>query len=163
MDFPLRRVLFVVIFALLLIPGVNLVATTVKKKGFRATQQYQADVLALQRAKISLTEALGMEERLEKYTKPRILKTLEAKIAESEARFKALLATKQPWRGSKAAADPVTRTAAARARRRRIGRTPGNGYAVELKPGTATWVWHPARFGEPGRARTLMERTRRRG
>ncbi len=52
----------------------------VYNKGFRAYQQYQADEFSLQRAKISLNEALGMEERLEKYTRPRLLKALEAKI-----------------------------------------------------------------------------------
>jgi multidrug resistance efflux pump len=49
-------------------------------KGFRSTAQLKADELAMQKAKISLDEAEGMEERLEKYTAPRLIKNLEAKI-----------------------------------------------------------------------------------
>ena len=49
-------------------------------KGYRAAAQVKADELNLQQAKIALTEAEGMAFRLENYTKPRLLKSLEAKI-----------------------------------------------------------------------------------
>jgi multidrug resistance efflux pump len=54
-------------------------ATT--KKGFRSPAQLKADILALQQAQIALTEAEGMSTRLEKYTAPKIIKELEAKVA----------------------------------------------------------------------------------
>jgi multidrug efflux pump subunit AcrA (membrane-fusion protein) len=49
-------------------------------KGYRASAQYKADLLALQRAELALREAKRMEERLVKYTGPKILKSLEAKL-----------------------------------------------------------------------------------
>ncbi len=48
-------------------------------KGFRAKTQLDADLLALQQTEIALTEAKGMQVRLEKFTAPRLLKALEAK------------------------------------------------------------------------------------
>ncbi len=51
----------------------------VHQKGFRATAQLNADLLALQQAEIALREAKGMRERLETYTAPKLIKTLEAK------------------------------------------------------------------------------------
>lgn len=50
------------------------------KKGFRSSSQLKADALALQQADINLQEAEGMSERLEKYTAPKLIKALEAKI-----------------------------------------------------------------------------------
>ncbi len=52
----------------------------VMEKKFRAAAQYQADKLALDQAELALREAKGMEARLLKYTAPRILKSLEAKL-----------------------------------------------------------------------------------
>jgi len=49
-------------------------------KGFRSSAQLYADKLTLEQAEIALREAEGMEYRLEKYTAPRLLKNLEAKI-----------------------------------------------------------------------------------
>jgi multidrug efflux pump subunit AcrA (membrane-fusion protein) len=49
-------------------------------KGFRTRAQYEADVLNMKRAEIALAEAERMEERLLKYTGPKILKSLQAKI-----------------------------------------------------------------------------------
>jgi HlyD family secretion protein len=54
-------------------------------KGFRATAQYSADQLELQRAEMAYREAKGMEERLIKYTGPRLLKSLEAKLQSIKA------------------------------------------------------------------------------
>ena len=51
-----------------------------KKKGFRTSGQLKADQLNDQQASIALEEAEGMLERLEKFTGPKILKSLEAKI-----------------------------------------------------------------------------------
>ena len=51
------------------------------KKRYRATAQLNADILALQKAQIDLREAEGMALRLDKFTAPRVLKALEAKIA----------------------------------------------------------------------------------
>jgi multidrug resistance efflux pump len=50
-------------------------------KGFRATAQMNADELAMHQAQIALREAEGMEIRLEKYTAPKLIKNLKAKIA----------------------------------------------------------------------------------
>jgi HlyD family secretion protein len=49
-------------------------------KGFRAPSQVQADALAVQQTDINLREAEGMVLRLEKYTMPRLLKNLQAKL-----------------------------------------------------------------------------------
>ena len=49
-------------------------------KGFRASAQYMADEMEVQRCEIALREARGMKERLNKYTKPRLMKALEAKL-----------------------------------------------------------------------------------
>ncbi|HEY2159354.1 MAG TPA: efflux RND transporter periplasmic adaptor subunit, partial [Isosphaeraceae bacterium] len=57
----------------------------VLEKKFRAQAQYQADKLALDQAELALREAKGMEERLIKYTGPRILKSLEAKLQSIKA------------------------------------------------------------------------------
>jgi len=54
-------------------------------KGFRTRAQYEADVLNLRRSEIALAEAMGMEERLVKYTGPKILKSLEAKLEANRA------------------------------------------------------------------------------
>ena len=51
-----------------------------KEKGFRTTSQLKADELNDQQASIALEEAQGMLERLDKFTGPKILKSLEAKI-----------------------------------------------------------------------------------
>lgn len=51
------------------------------RKRYRATAQLNADLLAWQQAQIALREAEGMARRLDKYTAPRVLKALEAKIA----------------------------------------------------------------------------------
>jgi hypothetical protein len=48
--------------------------------GFRSESQLQGDRLMHERSVISLNEAVEMERRLVKYTGPRILKSLEAKI-----------------------------------------------------------------------------------
>jgi multidrug resistance efflux pump len=50
-------------------------------KGFRTATQVQADALAYQQASIALEEALGMANRLDKFTGPKLLKNLEAKLA----------------------------------------------------------------------------------
>ena len=55
------------------------------KKGFRTSSQLKADELSDQQASIALEEAEGMLERLEKFTGPKILKSLEAKIKAIEA------------------------------------------------------------------------------
>lgn len=57
------------------------------RNGFRSSSQLKADALVLQQAEIKLREAEGMSERLDKYTAPKIIKALEAKI-------KAILADK---------------------------------------------------------------------
>ncbi len=54
-------------------------------KGFRAPSQYQADILALDRAKIALGEAEMMEKRLVNYTGPKLIKSLEAKLEANRA------------------------------------------------------------------------------
>lgn len=51
-----------------------------QKKGFRTISQLKADELSDQQTSIALEEAEGMLERLEKFTGPKILKSLEAKI-----------------------------------------------------------------------------------
>jgi len=50
-------------------------------KNLRTAAQLRADELDLQRADFVLSEAQGMLERLEKFTAPKILKSLEAKLA----------------------------------------------------------------------------------
>jgi multidrug resistance efflux pump len=52
----------------------------VTKKGFRAPAQLTADEFAYKKSTIYLEEAEGMLSRLEKYTAPKILKTLEANL-----------------------------------------------------------------------------------
>jgi HlyD family secretion protein len=54
-------------------------------KGFRAPSQYQADILALERARIALAEAEMMEKRLVQFTGPKLLKSLEAKLEANRA------------------------------------------------------------------------------
>lgn len=49
-------------------------------KGFRAAAQYSADEIELQRCDMALKQAKGMEERLTKYTAPRLLMSLKAKL-----------------------------------------------------------------------------------
>ncbi|MFO0909675.1 MAG: HlyD family efflux transporter periplasmic adaptor subunit [Isosphaeraceae bacterium] len=49
-------------------------------KGYRSPTQLQADLLALEQAQFRLREAEGMEIRLEKFTKPRLITNLKAKI-----------------------------------------------------------------------------------
>ena len=46
-------------------------------KGFRATSQLQADELGYQQSSIALREARGMLHRLDKFTGPKHLKSLE--------------------------------------------------------------------------------------
>ncbi|WP_206108005.1 efflux RND transporter periplasmic adaptor subunit [Paludisphaera soli] len=53
----------------------------VTQKGLRTSSQLRADELALQQAEFVLSEAQGMLLRLEKFTGPKILKSLEAKLA----------------------------------------------------------------------------------
>ncbi|AMV39008.1 efflux RND transporter periplasmic adaptor subunit [Planctomyces sp. SH-PL62] len=53
----------------------------VTAKGLRTSSQLRADELSLQQSEFVLSEAKGMLERLEKYTGPKILKSLEAKLA----------------------------------------------------------------------------------
>jgi HlyD family secretion protein len=55
------------------------------EKGFRAKAQLNADLLAEQQTRIALEEAEGMLERLAKFTGPKILKSLEAKIKAIES------------------------------------------------------------------------------
>jgi HlyD family secretion protein len=54
-------------------------------KGFRAPSQYQADILAMERATIALGEAERMERRLVDYTGPKLIKSLEAKLEANKA------------------------------------------------------------------------------
>ena len=54
-------------------------------KGYRAPSQYQADILALERAVIALGEAERMEKRLIDFTGPKIIKSLEAKLEANKA------------------------------------------------------------------------------
>jgi multidrug resistance efflux pump len=49
-------------------------------KGFRSPAQVKADELGYQQAQIALAEAQGMALRLEKFTAPRLIKNLQAKI-----------------------------------------------------------------------------------
>ena len=56
-----------------------------KQKGFRTTAQLKADELNDQQASIALEEAEGMLERLVKFTGPKNLKSLEAKIKAIQA------------------------------------------------------------------------------
>ncbi len=49
-------------------------------KGFRSDTQLQADFTDNTKNKIMLEEAMGMQDRLEKFTAPRIMKELQAKI-----------------------------------------------------------------------------------
>lgn len=49
-------------------------------KGFRTSSQVEADALGFQQTDIALAEAKGMLERLEKFTAPKIIKSLEAKL-----------------------------------------------------------------------------------
>jgi len=57
----------------------------VYQKGFRTRAQYEADVLALKRSEIALGEAERMEDRLLRYTGPKIIKSLEAKLEANRA------------------------------------------------------------------------------
>jgi multidrug efflux pump subunit AcrA (membrane-fusion protein) len=57
----------------------------VMEKRFRAPAQYQADKLGLDQAELALREARGMEVRLIKYTGPKLLKSLEAKLKSIES------------------------------------------------------------------------------
>lgn len=50
------------------------------KKGIRSVNQLQADEIDHNKNKIMLEEAMGMKERLEKFTAPKILKELQARI-----------------------------------------------------------------------------------
>ena len=50
------------------------------KKGFRTQAQLTADMLADQQTGIALSEANGMLVRLEQFTGPKIIKSLEAKL-----------------------------------------------------------------------------------
>ena len=49
-------------------------------KGFRAAEQYKADLGDRNRSDLGLKEARGMEVRLVKFTGPRLIKSLEAKL-----------------------------------------------------------------------------------
>jgi hypothetical protein len=51
-----------------------------RKKGFRTSFQVNGDRLALEQAKIALSEANGMLDRLSKQTGPKIIKALEANV-----------------------------------------------------------------------------------
>jgi multidrug resistance efflux pump len=51
------------------------------KKGLISPAMHNSDKYSLQRAQIALAEALKMQERLELYAVPRLLKNLEAKVA----------------------------------------------------------------------------------
>jgi RND family efflux transporter MFP subunit len=64
-------------------------------KGMRAKGQLQADRLSVQQAEIAYQGALNMKERLEKYTAPRLIKSLEAKIEANRADLLAQEATFQ--------------------------------------------------------------------
>jgi HlyD family secretion protein len=55
------------------------------KKKYRAASQLQADVLWKQQADIALSQALGMQERLVKFTAPRLIKGLTAKLEANKA------------------------------------------------------------------------------
>jgi HlyD family secretion protein len=55
------------------------------KKGIRPLTQFNADKLAWERSKISLRESERMLERLEKFTAPRLIKDLEAKLEANRA------------------------------------------------------------------------------
>ena len=50
------------------------------KKGIRSLNQLQADEFDHNKNKIMLEEAMGMKERLEKFTAPKLLKELQARI-----------------------------------------------------------------------------------
>ena len=54
-------------------------------KGFRAPSQYQADILAMERANIALSESEMMEKRLVNFTGPKLIKALEAKLEANKA------------------------------------------------------------------------------
>ncbi|WP_240907107.1 HlyD family secretion protein [Paludisphaera rhizosphaerae] len=58
---------------------------TVQQKGLRTSSQLKADELSLDQTDFVLSEAKGMLERLEKYTGPKNLKELEAKLASIRA------------------------------------------------------------------------------
>ena len=51
-----------------------------KKLGYRTPFQVASDAAALQQSNIALREAQGMLERLTKYTGPKLIKSLEAKV-----------------------------------------------------------------------------------
>jgi HlyD family secretion protein len=51
-----------------------------RDKKYRAAAQYEADRKSLEKAELALHEALGMKERLVKYSMPRLEKTLQAKL-----------------------------------------------------------------------------------
>ncbi len=54
-------------------------------KGFRATNQLKADIAAVEQTQIAHREATGMLNRLTKYTGPRLIKHLKAKIKAIES------------------------------------------------------------------------------
>jgi HlyD family secretion protein len=56
-------------------------SSDLQKKGLRTRSQLIADQLSVQQTEIALSEANGMRERLEKFTGPKIIKSLEAKLA----------------------------------------------------------------------------------
>ena len=62
-------------------------------KGFRTSSQLQADELGYQQSSIALREAQGMLHRLDKFTGPKHLKSLEAKLKAIDADRKNLEAS----------------------------------------------------------------------
>jgi multidrug resistance efflux pump len=65
----------------------------VYRKGMRTPAQLRADENKVNAAQIALREAEGMKDRLEKFSAPRLIKNLEAKIASVQADLKAQEAT----------------------------------------------------------------------
>ena len=65
-------------------------STDMFQKGYRTAAQLKADTLNDQQTSIALREAEGMLERLDKFTGPKILKSLEAKVmaVESDKKIK---------------------------------------------------------------------------
>ncbi len=52
----------------------------VYEKRYRATAQYEADRVTVEQTALALKEARGMQERLEKFTGPRLIKSIASKL-----------------------------------------------------------------------------------
>ena len=74
----------------------------VVRKGFRTQAQFQADIQAKTRADLALVEAEGMLERLEKFTGPRILTELQARIEAVRTDYPRRSRSLPPWRAAPA-------------------------------------------------------------